>query len=183
MSERMKATRIAAVIALVVAVVAVAVWLALRGGGEPATDAHLHIDPITTADEVAVAAMAGVHTWTPADQQSPWDAMHAISDRFTGPMAEAAAARPDPDPTPRQWAAWARSGDRVIGASELAAGQDPVPDEDTSAKRVVDVRQKVLHPDGETTPLEDITVAVTLDRDGDQWKVSGYQYESVGSGR
>lgn len=183
MSERMKSLRIVVVFALVVAVTAVAVWLALRGEDELATDAHLHIDPITTADEVAVATMAGVHTWTPANQQSPWDAMHAISDRLTGPMADAAATRPDPDPTPRQWAAWARSADRVIGASELAEGQDPVPAESASAKRVVDVQQMVLHPDGATTPLEEITVAVKLERTDNQWKVSGYQYESVGADR
>lgn len=173
---------IAVVAAAVVAVVVAAVAMALTLGrdDEPGTDAHVHIDPITTADEVAVAVMAGIHTWTPAQQQSPWDAMHAIADQLTGPMATAAATRPDPDPTPRQWPAWARSGDRVIGAASLASEQDPVAGDAVTAQRVVQVQQKVLHTDGATTPLEQITVTVELERTDDHWKVSGYQYRSVG---
>ncbi|MCT2097492.1 hypothetical protein M3E00_02635 [Dietzia cinnamea] len=179
----MMRSRIALVTALVVAaiVVAVTVAVALGRSDEPGTDAHASFDPITTADEVAVAVMAGVHTWTPAQQQSPWDALHAVSDRLTGQMADAAATRPDPDPTPRQWAAWARSGDRVIGATAPAGDQAEVPLGATEATRVVEVRQKVLHPDGATTPLEQITVAVELELVGQQWKVASYQYQSVGT--
>lgn len=169
-----------AALVIVVATTAIAVAVTLGRDDEPGTDAHAHIDPITTADEVAVAVMAGVHTWTPAEQQSPWDAMHAVADRLTGPMATAAATRPDPDPTPRQWPAWARSGDRVIGAASLAGDQDSVADDAASAQRVVQIQQKVLHPDGATTPLERITATVELERLGDQWKVANYQYRSVG---
>ena len=170
----MRTTTVAVTGAVVLAVVvaAVAAALMLSSSDEPGTDAHEQIDPITTADEVAVAVMVGAHTWSPADQQSPWDALHAISDRLTGPMAQAASARPDPDPTPRQWDAWARSGDRVIGAADLAAGQ-----------KSVNVQQQVLHPDGETTPLEQITVTVDLERTGDQWKAANYQYDAIGSDR
>src|SRR5690625_3984127 len=98
---------VAVVAAAVVAVVVAAVAMALTLGrdDEPGTDAHVHIDPITTADEVAVAVMAGIHTWTPAQQQSPWDAMHALSGQLTGQMADAATTRPDPDPAPGQWSA------------------------------------------------------------------------------
>lgn len=179
----MRTTRIALVAALVVAaiVVVVAVALALGRSDEPGTDAHADIDPITTAQEVAVAVMAGVHTWTPAQQQSPWDALHAVSDRVTGKMADAAATRPDPDPTPRQWPAWARSGDRVIGATAPAGDQTKVPAGATEATRVVEVRQRVLHPDGATTPMDRITVSVELQLVGQQWKVSNYQYQSVGT--
>lgn len=179
----MRTTRIALVAALVVAaiVVVVAVAVALGRSDEPGTDAHAAIDPITTADEVAVAVMAGVHTWTPAQQQSPWDALHAVSDRLTGQMADAAVTRPDPDPTPRQWPAWARSGDRVIGATAPAGDQAEVPDDADQATRVVEVSQKVLHRDGATTPMEHITVAVELELVGEQWKVAGYQYQSVGT--
>lgn len=180
--QAMSRTKLVLLAALViaVAVAAVAVAITLGRQDEHGTDAHLHIDPITTADEVAVAVMSGVHTWTPAQQQSPWDAMHAIADQLTGPMATAAATRPDPDPTPRQWPAWARSGDRVIGAASLASEQDPVAGDAHAAQRVVQVQQKVLHTDGATTPLEQITVTVELERAGDHWRVSGYQYRSVG---
>ena len=171
---------IAAVLVVVAAIVAAVV---LGRDDELGTDAHVHIDPISTADEVAVATMAGTHTWTPAVQQSPWDAMHAISDRLTGKMAEAAATRPDPDLIPDQWPAWARSGDRVIGATELASGQDPVADDANTAERVVIVRQKVLHPDGFTTPLEEITIAVQLERVGEDWKVANFRYRSIGPGQ
>lgn len=181
----MSRTQLGLLVALVVTVALVAVAAAVTLGRDEdlATDAHVHFDPITTADEVAVAAMAGTHTWTPAQQQSPWDAMHAVSDRLTGKMAEAASSRPDPDPTPRQWGAWARSGDRIIGAAELVGGQDPVPADATSARRTVEVRQQVLHPGGLTTPLEKITIAVELELLGDEWKVSNFQYTSIGSGQ
>ena len=105
---------------------------------------------------------------TPAQQQSPWDAMHAISDQLTGQMADAATTRPDPDPAPGQWSAWARSGDRVIGAASLAGDQDPVPQDASEARRLVTVQQKVLHPDGATTPLERITATVDLAASDDE---------------
>lgn len=176
----MRTTKLAVIAAVVLAVAGVAVAAALLLGrsDEPGTDAHARIDPITTADEVAVAVMAGVHTWTPAEQQSPWDAMAAISDRLTGRMATAAASRPDPDPTPRQWDAWARSGDRVVGASEAVDGQKPVPPGAVEAHRAVRVQQKVLHPDGATTPLEPITVVVELRRVDQQWKAENYRYQA-----
>lgn len=175
----MRMTKLAVIAAVVLAVAGVAVAAALLLGrsDEPGTDAHARIDPITTADEVAVAVMAGVHTWTPAEQQSPWDAMHAISDRLTGRMADAAATRPEPDPTPQQWDAWARSGDRVVGATEVVDGQQPTPGA-VEAQRVVRVQQKVLHPDGATTPLEPITVVVELRRVDQQWKAENYRYQA-----
>ena len=100
--------------------------------------------------------------------------------QLTGQMADAATTRPDPDPAPGQWSAWARSGDRVIGAASLAGDQDPVPQDASEARRLVTVQQKVLHPDGATTPLERITATVELKRTGETWKVASYQYRSVG---
>lgn len=181
MTRSQKVLLAAVTVAVIIAAIAAAVLLS--GDEEPGTDAHVHLDPISTADEVAVATMAGTHTWTPAVQQSPWDAMNAISDRMTGKMAEAAATRPDPDLIPDQWAAWARSGDRVIGATDLVSGQDPVADDAVTAERVVTVRQKVLHPDGFTTPLEEITIAVQLERVGPDWKVANFRYRSIGPGQ
>ena len=154
-----------------------------RDDEEAGTDAHVHIEPISTADEVAVAAMAGIHTWTPATQQSPWDALHAISDRLTGKLAEAASSRPESYPTPRQWQSWARAGDRVIGAAELSSEQEPVAQDAATAQRSVQVRQRVLHADGATTPLEPITIAVELERVGQDWKAANYRYTSIGSAR
>lgn len=178
----MKRTQMAALAALVVVVIAAAIAAAVMLGreDEPGTDAHVHIEPITTVDEVATAAMSGLHTWMPSQQQSPWDAMHAIADQFTGPLGEAASTRPDPDPTPREWGAWARSGDRVIGAVTLAPDQDPVAGDASQATRVVQIRQKVLHSDGVTTPLETITATVELERVGGEWKAANFQYQSIG---
>lgn len=181
----MTKTRQGLLVSLIVGLVIVAVIAAvmLSRDDAPATDAHLHIDPITTADDVAVATMVGIHTWTPAEQDSPWDAMHAVSALMTGKMAEAASSRPDPDPTPRQWGAWARSGDRIIGAAELVGGQDLVPAEATSARRSVEVRQQVLHTGGLTTPLERITISVELELIDGEWKAANYKYLSIGSGQ
>ena len=58
--------------------------------------------------------------------------------------------------------------------------QDPVPQDASEARRLVTVQQKVLHPDGATTPLERITATVELKRTGETWKVASYQYRSVG---
>lgn len=181
MTRSQKVLLAAVTVAVIIAAIAAAVLLS--GDDEHGTDAHMHLDPISTADEVAVATMAGTHTWTPAEQQSPWDAMHAISDRMTGKMAEAAATRPDPDLIPDQWPAWARSGDRVIGATDLVSGQDPVAEDAVTVERVVTVRQKVLHPDGFTTPLEPITIAVQLERVDQDWKVANFRYRSIGPGQ
>lgn len=71
-------TVVLALAAVVVIVAAIAAAVALSGDDEHGTDAHVHLEPITTADEVAVATMAGTHTWTPAEQQSPWDAMLSL---------------------------------------------------------------------------------------------------------
>lgn len=173
--------RVLVVVAALVTVVAVVGALLLTRAEEPGTDAHLHIDPITTADEVAVAVMVGLHTWTPAEQESTWDAMHAISERLTGRLAKAAASRPDPDPVPREWESWARSGDRIIGASELVPDQEPIQDGAARATRRVSVRQTVLHAGGFTTPLDGMVAVVELERIEDQWKASDFRYESVGT--
>ena len=160
--------------ALVVAlalVALVAVVLSLRAGSsETGTDSHVHLDPVDNPQTAAADIMSGLHSWTPAEQASPWDAMHAMADRLTGRLADAAESRPNPDPAPRQWATWARSGDRVIGSAAVTDDQLPSHDGSATAEVTVTLKQVVLHADGATTPRESMIVRVEMVQDEHDWK-------------
>jgi len=170
---------IAASTVAAVVVVAVLVLLVQAGREEPGTDAdHVHPEPSETAEGAATAAVRQIFTWRPAEQSGPWDALHAAAetDAVTGRLAEAAAERPDTEPLPRQWAAWADSGDVVVAATELASEPaDPhAPDADV---RLI-LRQVVQHDDASTTPLEEMTVVVEMVRDGHTWRAAEYRFEA-----
>lgn len=165
------------VLAALVVVTAMIVTVTVAGSrGEQGTDEHVHLDPVADPHTAAVDIMAGIHTWTPATQESPWDAMHLLADRFTGRMALAAASRPDPDPIPRQWAAWARGGDRIVGTASLLADQPVAADEDDEVQVRVTVRQVVMHSTGDTTPRPETSIRVHMVRtDEHTWKAEYFQ--------
>lgn len=166
-----------AVVAVAVAALGVTVWLWASPSASDGSDGHAHFDPITTAEETAVAVMVGMHTWHPPSEDSPWESMHTVRDRMTGPMAEAAASKPDPDPAPPQWGAWARSGDRITGAAEVAAGHTLVDPAATEVTVPVAIRQVVMHRDGQTTPLDEQIALVEMVRSGDRWLAAEFSYQ------
>ncbi|MDV3357183.1 hypothetical protein [Dietzia sp. IN118] len=167
---------IAAGVVAVCVVVTLVVVMLRTGGDEPGTDAHhVHAEPTETAEGAARAAMRQIFTWRPAEQAGPWDALHAAADTLTGPLAEAAAERPASEPLPRQWAAWAASGDVVVGAVELAS--DPVDPHAPRAEVRLILRQVVQHADGDTTPLPEMAAQVVVVREGHTWKAAQYRLE------
>lgn len=159
----------AAVAALTLVIVVIA-----RPDLPEGTDSHAHIQPEDSLTGAATTVMVGIHTWNPAAEQSPWDAMAAVSEHLTGRMADAAASRPMPDPSPQAWEAWARSGDRVIGDAEVL-GEPGEPDDQT-ATVAVRVGQTVMHPDGATTPFRSHTASVELELADGRWLVENYTY-------
>jgi len=178
----MAQSKIAAYLVLLVALItitAVALWWR---AGDPATDEGTDAleklaEPTSNVITEAESIMVGLHTWDPAHQQSPWDAMHATKDKLTGRLGRAAQSRPEPDPAPRQWAAWAASGDRVIGTAQGVAGQTPT--EFNTATVAVEVRQVVVHPDGATTPRQTMTADVSMIWEGDSWKAEYFQFRPL----
>lgn len=171
-----KASVFGALVVAVVVVALVAVVLSIRAGSsETGTDAHAHMDPVANPQTAAADIMAGLHSWSPADQASPWDAMHLMADRLTGRLATAAATRPNPDPAPRQWASWARNRDRVVGSAAVTDDQPPQPEDSGTAEVTVTVKQVVMHADGATTPRESMVVRVEMVQLDHDWKAEYFQ--------
>jgi hypothetical protein len=173
--------------AIVGAFVAVAVLitgvLVIRSGlSTPTTqegsDSHHHGDPLAPQDatpsEVARNALSVIFAWQPAQDASPWDALHRAEDLVTGPLEEAAATSPTPAPAPpSEWAAWKRGGDTLTAA--VTVTEDPVIS-GTIATTTAQLKQVVLHADGDSTPYMTMTATVTLAQDSDGvWRVSNYQ--------
>ena len=164
----------------IVAITAVAVFLFGKPDAPtpPATDAGIVIDPSATDPAgVATAVMSGVFSWQPAVQDSPWVALHEQRDNLTGPMASAAAARPDPQPQPMsEWSAWSRSDDVVTSVTTLDG--EPAIDSTKAAVPVI-ISQTVQHTSGEITPYTTYTATVDVERTDDGWKVSNYRLDNA----
>ena len=177
----MRRTMTLAVPAVAVAVlVSLAVWAwHSRGQTElTGTDTHEHLDdPTANAGTAAESIMVALYTWDPAVESSPWDAMNRSADRLTGRLARAAAVRPSPDPAPPQWAAWAASGDRIVGGAQVSAAQN-VDGGDRVTVPVV-ISQTVMHSDGATTPRESMTADVDMVRDDGVWKAEFFQFRPL----
>jgi len=163
----------------VVAVAAVIVFLTRDSDTPlPGTDAGIAIDPTATDPAgVATSVMSGVYTWQPAVQDSPWEALHEQQAHLTGPMATAAAARPDPQPQPMsEWSAWSRSSDIVTAVTTVDG--EPSTGTDKATVPVI-ISQTVQHTSGEITPYTTYTATVDLQRTDDTWKVSNYRLENA----
>ena len=168
----------ASVVAAIVVAVAV-VALVRAGQDELGTDAHhVHAEPSESAEGAATAAVRQIFTWHPAEQEGPWDALHAAAanDAVTGVLADAAAERPADEPLPRQWSGWADSGDVVVAATELTG--EPVDPAAQEAAVYLVLRQVVQHSDGSATPLPEMTVAVDMVRDGPIWRAAEYRFQT-----
>ena len=63
----------------------------------------------------------------------------------------------------------------------VASAQD-TDEQGESAEVVATVMQRVVHPDGETTPLSpfDVTATLIYDTSGETWLLDAYEVSSVG---
>lgn len=159
---------------LVVGMIAVAWWLYDPDPGrETGTDAHIHADPTSSAEGVAQAVVGQIFTWQPAAQEGPWDSLPPIADKLTGPLAQEAAQRPENEPLPKQWLTWAEDNSRIVGATELADSSG----DETHKSVTVTLRQRVMHEDGDVTPLPEMNAVVELVNEPDGWKAESYELE------
>ncbi|MET3642750.1 hypothetical protein ABIC73_004353 [Prescottella equi] len=147
-------------------------------------DSHAHIDPLTPQDaapqDVARNAMAMLFSWKPAEDSSSWDAMSRAQTAglLTGQLAQAAATAPTPTPQPpKEWAAWARSGDTITAAATVLDAAKVTGD---TATAPIQIKQIVLHPGGQSTPYKTQIADVTLERGSDgTWLASTYKIRSA----
>lgn len=177
---------------IVVGVIALAVvagfaWgaVSLFGGDDAdhqhATDSHIHIDPISDDPYVAATStVSAILSYSPAEQDGPFDQYTAVRDRLTGELAQLADNPPTGEDalrqTPRQWDAWAESGDRVRAIVERTPDTSEISDTDTEGVVTVTVRELVFHQDGETTPLRSpYIVDANVVREDDIWKLDSYE--------
>ncbi len=136
-------------------------------------------DP-ATADPTVVAAQAlsMMFTWQPVTDPSSGEAVRRAAPWLGGDLAAAASStltatpeRPDPS-----WESWRRSGDVVTATADVDDGH--IPDTTSTAQRLITVRQKTLHADGDTTPLTPMRVQATLTRTDHGWRLTDYTVTS-----
>lgn len=145
---------------------------------------HDHGDPVRTDPEVAAkAAMVAVFSYDPATQDTTFDQLATVRDRLTGTLGQLADHPPSGQQAqaqlPPEWDSWASSGDEVRGFATLAPGSPTVGENDTTATVTVDVEQKVIHPDGDTTPYEQFVADVAMVHEGGGWKAADYQITGI----
>ncbi|MBM9838626.1 hypothetical protein JO861_18935 [Rhodococcus hoagii] len=153
-------------------------------GTSSGEDSHAQIDPLAPQgaepQDVARNAMAMLFSWKPAEDSSSWDAMNRAkaAGLLTGQLAQAAATAPTPAPQPpKEWAAWARSGDTVTAAATILDGTKVSGD---TAIAPIQIKQIVLHPGGQSTPYKTQIADVTLERGSDgTWRASTYKIRSA----
>lgn len=187
MSERRNSRRpVAAVLAALAALVVVLAGCSDSSGpdeptpGPSAGHDHGHElpgapDPATAGpDVVAAHALSMMFTWQPVTDPSSGEALRRAAPWLGGDLAAAASStqpaaleRPDP-----RWAAWRRNGDVVTATADVDAGH--IPDTRTTAVRLVTVRQRTLHADGDTTPLSPMRIDATLSHTDSGWRLTAF---------
>ena len=171
---------------LAVAVLAVMWWAvfgafsnAEPGEHEPMHDAHPRPEQVS-AEIAAQQVLSEGFTWTPGDDSSDLDGFinsDLVTERLREQLQSAADAQPA-QALPSNWQAWANSGDVV----RAVASAEDTDEQDESAEVVATVMQRVVHPDGETTPLSpfDVTATLVYDSTGETWLLDAYEVSSVG---
>lgn len=153
-----------------------------------ATEGQVHehddIDPVRDDPEVAAqAAMVAVFSYDPASQETTFEQLGDVRDQLTGTLGELADNPPTGDQAaaqrPSEWDSWARSGDQVRAFANVAAGSAPVGEDETTATVTVDVEQRIIHPDGETTPYEEMVADVEMVYEAEQWKAANYEITGI----
>ena len=172
------------IVAAVVLVAAVAGVMLLQRGHqaehahEHGSDDHVVINPVESDPLVAAeAAMTASLSFDPSKQETPFEQYAAARDQLTGQLAQVA----DNPPTgefaakqfPAEWQSWASSKDRVQAFVTRAPGTEPV-DADAEAVVSVDVRQMVMHADGDRTPWRVFVAEVQMRRVDGHWRAESY---------
>lgn len=178
----MKKPVVIGIVAAVVLVAAVAGVMLLQRGHqaehahEHGSDDHFVINPVESDPLVAAeAAMTAILSFDPSKQETPFAQYAAARDQLTGQLA-------DNPPTgefaakqfPAEWQSWASSKDRVQAFVTRAPGTEPVDADAESAVVSVDVRQMVIHADGDRTPWRTFVAEVQMRRVDGRWCAASY---------
>ena len=181
----MKKPVVIGIVAAVVLVAAVAGVMLLQRGHqaehahEHGSDDHFVINPVESDPLVAAeAAMTAILSFDPSKQETPFEQYTAARDQLTGQLAQVA----DNPPTgefatkqfPAEWQSWATSKDRVQAFVTRAPGTEPVDADAESAVVSVDVRQMVMHADGDRTPWRVFVAEVQMQRVDGRWCAASY---------
>ena len=181
----MKKPVVIGIVAAVVLVAAVAGVMLLQRGHqaehahEHGSDDHVVINPVESDPLVAAeAAMTAILSFDPSKQETPFEQYTAARDQLTGQLAQVA----DNPPTgefaakqfPAEWQSWASSKDRVQAFVTRAPGTEPVDADAESAVVSVDVRQMVMHADGDRTPWRVFVAEVQMRRVDGHWRAESY---------
>lgn len=178
----------------VVAIVLVAVastFLLKRGheeyhAHEHGTDAHVIIDPVKDDPLVAAeATMYAIFSFKPAEQNTPFDHYGAVRNQLTGVLLEIA----DHPPTdefaakqfPAEWQDWSQSHDEIRAFVTRVADTKPIDEHAETALVTVNVRQVVVHDDGDQTPWRSFVADVEMQRIKDTWKAANFTIKSLGT--
>ncbi|WP_020109777.1 hypothetical protein [Nocardia sp. 348MFTsu5.1] len=132
-------------------------------------------DPATADPSIVAAqALSLMFTWQPVTDPSSGEAVRRAAPWLGGDLAAAASSilTATPERTDPRWESWRRSGDVVTATADVDSGH--IPDTTDTAVRLVTVRQKVLHADGDTTPLAPMRMEATLTRTNDGWRLTDY---------
>lgn len=181
-----KMTVVVVAVVLVATAGVAAVW-ALNGRQEQVeehtvgSDSHVEIDPF--ADDpvlVAEAVMQAGMTWYPAEDGSSLDGFLRVGSRLTdswrAELEQAAGKEMGTKAMPKSWYQWAAGGDETFAVAHTVRSEV---DQDAGGLVVVDVDQRVLHRDGETTPYSRYQAEVSVVSEDGQWLVDGYEVVSV----
>ncbi|MCX5042495.1 hypothetical protein OG921_04820 [Aldersonia sp. NBC_00410] len=148
--------------------------------GEQGNDAHTPLpDPladVTSAPgRTAEQALAAMFSWQPATDPGPAAAVARALPYLGGQLAAAATVTLDAPLLPAQWAAWSRSHDTITAAATTRDTDPRSTETATEATQVVDVRQIVLHANGQATPLPAMVAIAELDHTADGWRLVDYR--------
>jgi len=170
------------VIVTAIAIAAVAWGVIRMTATNEGTDEHVAsaVDPLQAdPKQAATAAMSGLMTWEPAQQDSPQDAAAAISDRLTGQLQDYATSGEPDSVLPELWPAWKEASDRVHAVT--TADDEDVNVVGGGSQAVVDVvvEQEVWHPSGDTTPYSRFAATVEVHDVEGQWKAERYEITDV----
>lgn len=172
------------IVTVVLLAVVAGVMLLQRGhqaehAHEHGSDDHVVINPVESDPLVAAeAAMTAILSFDPSKQETPFEQYAAARDQLTGQLAQVA----DNPPTgefaakqfPAEWQSWAASKDRVQAFVTRAPGTEPVDADAESAVVSVDVRQMVIHADGDRTPWRTFVAEVQMRRVDGRWCAASY---------
>lgn len=132
------------------------------------------IDPQQSdAGVIAQSAARLVMTWNPAEEASPWQvSAEGIEQNLGGKLAQRASNPTSKDAQadkPQQWDSWAQAKARVQAVADTPQITELG---ETTAKAKVRVMRELTYPDGSRSDLPEVTLTLTLKKDGDNWRAT-----------